>query len=484
MLCLSAFTAARAQFGPPIPPSSGPKLAPPTAFPAPGTFPTTESVTLMSATPGTEIHYTWDGSYPTVNSPKYDPLDVLFIGGIYDGEHGLKAGYTLRAIAAKDGMTTSDPVTVQYVVDRRDHRTYVSELIHPGLRMIRDSDNDKMFLIEGAKAFALIDTGMGHGDLAGYVARYTHGKPLKVIFTHNHIDHIGQGDDLIVHAHAQEYIDTADRPTAVKLFADRGVPAAVIEARLHTVTDGARIDLGDRQLQIYEVPGHTPGSIVILDETRGDLFSGDSFGSNSPTIPDALWMQFTQDPVDIYLATVEHAHAELKGRFQRMMTGHNDRPLIGDTYIDNLQTALQTLMDKGDAALVPSYRPAGLWQVVVGDRMSDPNWVAINVRKATYLPAPVDQITDLAGLTLGGARLDQPFDPRTHEYAATLTGAAPVTVAVRPASSRATGLAVNGQAVQPGQAKAVSSETISVEVTAPDGQTTARYVVRLHAPSA
>jgi hypothetical protein len=38
--------------------------------------------------------------------------------------------------------------------------------------------------------------------------------------------------------------------------------------------------------------------------------------------------------------------------------------------------------------LVPSYRPAGLQQVVIGDRLRDPNWVAINVNKDTYLPRP------------------------------------------------------------------------------------------------
>ena len=477
LLAAALCSGAYAQFGPQVPPSSGPKLAAPTAFPAPGSFPTTESVTLMSAEPGAEIHYTWDGSYPTVNSPRYDPLDVLFIAGIYEGDHGLKSGYTLRAIAAKDGHTTSEPSTFLYQVDRRDRTAYVFEQIHPGLRMIRDSDNDKMFLIDGAKTDALIDSGQGRGDLRTYLSRFTGGKPLTVIFTHSHTDHIGQGDNLI--PRSIEYIDGADRAATIKLFTERGVPQALIDKHLKTATDGEIIDLGDHKLQIYEVPGHTPGSIVILDQARGDLFTGDSFGSNSPTIPDALWMQFTADPVDIYLATVKRAHARLAGRFTHMMTGHNDHPLLGDTYIRNLETALQRLMDQGDAALVPSYRPAGLWQVVQGDRMHDPNWVALNVNRATYLPAPVDRIASLSTLSVEGAKLQPVFDPRVHDYVAVGGG---TQVSATPTSTRAARLTIDGQAARPGAPVAVGAgKTAVIEVTAPDGQTQQRYTVRLGA---
>ena len=36
------------------------------------------------------------------------------------------------------------------------------------------------------------------------------------------------------------------------------------------------IDLGDRQLQVLHLPGHTPGSIGLWDEAGGELFSGDT----------------------------------------------------------------------------------------------------------------------------------------------------------------------------------------------------------------
>ncbi len=474
-----------AQFGPPEPQGSGPRLDPPTAFPEPGTFPTTESVTLMDTDPHATIHYTWDGSTPTSKSPVYDPLKVLFIGGIYDGDHGLKAGYTIRAVAMDEGHTNSPIANFQYVVDRRDYTAYVSEEILPGVRMIRDSDNDKMFLVKGEKAYALIDSGQGRGKLREYLSQYTEGLPILPIFTHSHGDHIGQADQFI--ADTVERIGEADRPATERLLKSRGIADDVIAKNLQSVHNGDRVDLGDRSLVIYDAPGHTPGSIVIFDEKTGNLFTGDSYGSNSPTIPDALWLQFSQSPVDAYLATVKTSREYFRGKVTHLMTGHNDRPLIGEKYLDNLQSALQSLMDKGDAVLVPSYRPAGFLQVTIGDRIHDPDWVAINVNKAHYLPAPVDKIAGLTLLNFNGAVLKPAFSPNVKSYTATLAkNSSSASVSVEPTSSRSSALTINGQPAKAGQANAVSlkgkSTPVTVHVASPDGSQTADYAVTVVKP--
>ena len=64
VLLLTAASLLQAQFGPPEPQGSGPKLNPPTVFPEPGTFSTTESMTLLDDDPHATIHYTFDGSAP------------------------------------------------------------------------------------------------------------------------------------------------------------------------------------------------------------------------------------------------------------------------------------------------------------------------------------------------------------------------------------------------------------------------------------
>lgn len=376
--CLLILTGSRAMF------AQGAQLPAPTAFPPSGTFPTTESVTLLDSDARATIHYTIDGSTPTAASPVFDPWRLIFIAGLYDGNRGLKTRYTIRAIAMEEGHAASAVRRFEYLIDRRDRTAYVSQEVLPGVRMIRDSDNDKMFLLSGTKQSVLIDSGMGRGDLRAYVARFTGGRALSVIFTHNHGDHIGQADQFV--RGSTEYIGAEDRDGLVKLLRSRGIAPAVIAGHVIPVRDGKQIDMGDRALTIHAVPGHTPGSIVIFDPKTAALFSGDSFGSNSPTIPDAAWMQFDPNPLDGYLAKIKQVRQQLGGRVKYILTGHNDRPLIGEAYLDNLEQAVQLLLDRGDAALVPSYRPLGLFQIIVGDRLHDPNWVAVNVNRDHYRP--------------------------------------------------------------------------------------------------
>jgi glyoxylase-like metal-dependent hydrolase (beta-lactamase superfamily II) len=478
-----------AQFGPPESQGSGPKLNPPAAFPAPGVFPTTESITLLNDDGQATIHYTLDGSAPTSKSPVYDPLQVLFIGGIYEGDKGLKSGYTIRAVAMREGRTNSDIADFEYTVDRRDRTAYISEEILPGVRMVRDSDNDKMFLVKGSQKYALIDCGLGRGPLKDYLAQFTGGLPIEPIFTHNHFDHIGQANQFI--AGSVEHIGEADRPGLERVLKQAGIPDDVIAKHVMIAHDGDRIDLGDRSLTIYAVPGHTPGSIVIFDEATGDLFTGDSFGSNSPTIPDALWMQFSQAPVDGYLSVVKNSRTNFHGKVKFVMTGHNDHPLVGEAYLENLQTALQMLMDKGDAALVPSYRPAGLQQVVVGDRLHDPNWVAINVNREHYLPAPVDKIAGLTRIAVQGYKLTPSFSPQVRDYSATVPkSVSTVELEADPTSTRSSQLSIDGKKVQLGALQSFklngATSTAKIEVVSPDGTQKADYnitVLRSVTPS-
>jgi glyoxylase-like metal-dependent hydrolase (beta-lactamase superfamily II) len=432
---------------------------------------------LLDADPDARIHYTLDGSVPTAESPVFDPSKLLFIAGFYDGDHGVKAGYTIRAVAVKAGHKNSDVSHFEYFIERRDRTSYVSEIILPGVRMIRDSYNDKMFLIKGTRTYVLIDSGMGRGNLKGYISRFTGGKPMIAIFTHNHGDHIGQADQFV--RDSVEYIGAPDRSGLVRLLKGRGVPDEVITKNVVAVTDGEQIDIGGRSLTLYAVSGHTPGSIVVFDKQTGNLFSGDSFGSNSPTIPDALWMQFSQKSLDVYLAAVRSARAKLGKGVKYIMTGHNDHPLRGESYLDNLESALQSLMDKGDAALVPSYRPAGLWQVVVGDRFHNPNWVAINVNRDHYLPAPVDKIAGLTRIAVQGLKVTPEFTPEVKKYKVKAPSAVrKVTIMAVPTSSRST-VTVNGDPVPAGKPHTVllRSSNIRIAVKSPDESQTTVYTL-------
>jgi glyoxylase-like metal-dependent hydrolase (beta-lactamase superfamily II) len=47
-------------------------------------------------------------------------------------------------------------------------------------------------------------------------------------------------------------------------------------AQVTEIDEGDVIDLGDRAFEVLHLPGHSPGSIGLLDCSAGILFSGDA----------------------------------------------------------------------------------------------------------------------------------------------------------------------------------------------------------------
>ena len=81
-----------------------PAAATPTASPAPGTYGSTQSITLASATSGAVIHYTQDGSTPTAASATYSsPISVANTT-------------TIKAIASASGSSDSAVLTAAYTI--------------------------------------------------------------------------------------------------------------------------------------------------------------------------------------------------------------------------------------------------------------------------------------------------------------------------------------------------------------------------------
>jgi hypothetical protein len=83
------------------------KVATPSFSPAPGTYVTSVSVTISDATSGATIRYTTDGSTPTTSSTQYT------------GPVSVTQTITIRAIAAKSGMATSDVASAMYTIQQK-----------------------------------------------------------------------------------------------------------------------------------------------------------------------------------------------------------------------------------------------------------------------------------------------------------------------------------------------------------------------------
>jgi len=112
------------------------------------------------------------------------------------------------------------------------------------------------------------------------------------------------------------------------------------------------------------------------------------------------------------------------------------------------------------------------------------NWVAINVNKAHYLPAPVDKIAGLTRISVQGAALSPVFSPAVREYEVTAPpGSSSLVVSAEPTSTRSSALSINGEAVKPGEPHKVplakSLSAVTIRVSSPDGTESAEYTVKL-----
>jgi glyoxylase-like metal-dependent hydrolase (beta-lactamase superfamily II) len=200
----------------------------------------------------------------------------------------------LTARAQTDGWYTARPIGA---------KTWV--INEPGI-------NDNMYLLEGADSTLLIDAGFGLGNLRDFVKTLSV-KPLAVVSTHAHPDHTGGNYQFpIVHLGpgdleaARGLLDPkVTQQIAGMVMKDVRVPdslkfpdtLALKPTTLVPVRDGHVFKLGGRNVQVIALPGHSPGSLCLLDGKSGFLFTGDTTTET--------WLFFKESlPVEVFLGSL------------------------------------------------------------------------------------------------------------------------------------------------------------------------------------
>ncbi len=143
--------------------------------------------------------------------------------------------------------------------------------------------DSNMYLIVGSESTALIDTGTGFMVDATIksLKELLGGRKLDiVILTHRHYDHVGGLRGIIKEFSPRLYAGPDDakplregdsESTLGTKFGGSIDPMDVTD-----FCEGDKIDLGGHVLTALYTPGHTIGSICVLDEVTGSLFSGDT----------------------------------------------------------------------------------------------------------------------------------------------------------------------------------------------------------------
>ncbi|NLL63213.1 MAG: hypothetical protein GX241_03075 [Ruminococcaceae bacterium] len=177
------------------------------------------------------------------------------------------------------------------------------------------------FLIKGEDATILLGTGMGVFNLKKHIAK-KYDNDLIVVNSHFlpfHSGgnfrfqevHIGE-NDLPTFTKKDEYFKLLDILPSVykenkklillKPLIDKVLKVKKGKTKYEPLKDGDVIDLGDRDIIVKDFPGHTQGSITLLDEKKKIIYSGDScsMGFLFFTNPAAKTSEYRETALEYY----------------------------------------------------------------------------------------------------------------------------------------------------------------------------------------
>jgi glyoxylase-like metal-dependent hydrolase (beta-lactamase superfamily II) len=251
------------------------------------------------------------------------------------------------------------------------------------------------YLLCGHDRAILVDTGFGLTDLKRITDELTT-LPVSVLNTHGHLDHISCNHQYeIAYLHpADEAVFLQHSQREFRLMLLRGTLAvaklpgwllglpgvkgmvdkyATLPERSNRqpLSDGMRLDLGGRILEVIATPGHTPGSICLLDVERRYIYTGDTCCAMG-----VLLMLDHSCPVETFRDSILRLKAE-SGRFDKNWPAHHELPLDHswmDDYLGCIERILSgepadsnSTSPLGDAPMMKygriaiTYRPDHLW---------------------------------------------------------------------------------------------------------------------------
>lgn len=201
---------------------------------------------------------------------------------------------------------------------------YTVSVLFDGIWAI-DQDFVRCFLIEGTERAILIDTCYADADLPGVVKSLTN-RQIIVVHTHTDSDHIGASD---------RFSETFMHPLDFKLLKE--FYSKTLQPK--PLREGEIFRLGGVELEVILLPGHTPGSIALLDRKRRILFSGDSVKDNP------IYMFGPGRSLPAYLDSLRRL-CSMRDSFDAILPSHGGIPIGKDVLYDLAEGAELLLNDK------------------------------------------------------------------------------------------------------------------------------------------
>lgn len=187
----------------------------------------------------------------------------------------------------------------------------------------------RFFLLAGEREALLIDSGMNVHN-AREIAEGLTRLPVRLLNTHGDMDHVGSNHEFdcfyMNPAEASNYYNTQKK-----------------SGRLIPVEGGDTLDLGNRPLEIISLPGHTPGSIAVLDKKHRALISGDPIQDGN------IFMFGVQREMHAYMLSLEKL-GRYQDQFDVIYPSHGTFPVQPDLIPALYRAAEQVLSGGAEGA--------------------------------------------------------------------------------------------------------------------------------------
>lgn len=214
-----------------------------------------------------------------------------------------------------------------------------------------------LYLVEGAERAALVDSGMGVAQNLRQVVEGLTDKSVDCILTHGHPDHAGAAP-----LFDKVYMNEGDVPLLpVSLSPERRLgdvehsthndPEIMAFCRANYVDcsefsfenfeNGHIFDLGGVTLEAVHVPGHTAGSMALLNRKENYVLLGDAVNPRTALVAsfgDGSVLRRYRDGIQYLCANINEE--------TRVYTGHSVTPLDHAILYDMAQAAQEVIDGK------------------------------------------------------------------------------------------------------------------------------------------
>lgn len=213
------------------------------------------------------------------------------------------------------------------------------------------------YLVIGSDGALVIDTGMGIGDFKSVIDELYDGN-ITVVNTHTHFDHIGGNYQFpLVHV-LNNHVATERlrRGLSNDMVKENMVDDSTVlpypdgfdpntyhirPCKFETINPGHVFDLGNRKIKVISTPGHSPDSIMLYEESKKILFTGDTY------YPATLYAHLSSSDgmtsaIEIYRDTMKSIASKFSD--YTVLASHNE-PISNGSVLTDVANALTDICE-------------------------------------------------------------------------------------------------------------------------------------------